>query len=56
MNIPAVRQTINAMSKKFGGKMHLELHDDGSGFIRDYLGNIIADFDGLGELSELLDD
>lgn len=60
MNVPVIRELIDRIKEKFGENVYLELYNDGSGAIIEYCqgANItnkqLAEFDGLGELSEIL--
>lgn len=53
--IIAVRKLIDRVKEKFGEDAYLELFTDGSGFIRvSPFGELLEEFDGLGELTEVL--
>ena len=53
----ALRRVLDKIAKKFGQYAYVELCEDGSGFIGDKLGVGIrvVEFDGLGELSTILE-
>ena len=61
-DIPAVRRLLDAVGERWGGpfvSVRVELFDDGSGkLLFGQLGSscvdVLAKFDGLGELAELL--
>ena len=54
-----VRLLIDRMKEKFTDDVYLELYADGSGFIRscqrNSSGDIVEEFDGLGELATILE-
>ncbi len=61
MNILVIRELVNRVKKLFGDNVYLELFVDGSGYIRSYDESnlkkphlLVGEFDGLGELAEIL--
>jgi hypothetical protein len=58
-DICALRRTLDTVAEKFGKFAYVEIHEDGSGLVRDNPGGlkgeqILAQFDGLGELATIL--
>lgn len=53
----ALRRILDKIAEKFGQYAYIELCEDGSGFIGDKLGggSKVVEFDGLGELSTILE-
>jgi len=59
MNIPAIRDLLELMQKKFGRDIRIEIWSDGSGRVyhaqTTRLDEYLLEFDGLGELAEELE-